>query len=102
MKRDWRKEFGEKFYQNDNGVWMSRSGESYGSARPEMGRGELFRFIGELYKDGDTHGALTRLYDCIEELETLTQEGESVEKIIASWKIRANAISTAPHHKPNV
>ena len=44
--QDWREEFDKLFYQKDR-VWMSRGGESYDSNTPEMGRGELFRFIAE-------------------------------------------------------
>ena len=44
VKGDWRERFDKLFYQKDR-VWMSRGGESYGSVTPEMGRGELFRFI---------------------------------------------------------
>ena len=47
MDEDWRKEFDKLFYQK-NRIWMSRSAESYGSEQPEMGRGELFRFIQSL------------------------------------------------------
>lgn len=41
---NWRDRFDEHFYQKDR-VWFSKGGESYGSITPEMGRGELFRFI---------------------------------------------------------
>jgi hypothetical protein len=48
----------------------------------------------KVYREGDTHGALTRLYDCIEELETLIAEGATVESVLESWKVRANANAT--------
>ena len=41
------KEFDKGFYRNSNRVWMSRAGESYGSVSPEMGRGELMKFLKE-------------------------------------------------------
>ena len=50
-EKDWAKEFDELFYKNENRVWMSRAGESYGSNVPEMGRAELLRFISELLKE---------------------------------------------------
>jgi len=44
-KKDFDKEFDEKFYRNKERVWISCDGESYGSSEPEMGRGELLRFF---------------------------------------------------------
>jgi len=45
MTQSFEERFDEKFYQNEKRVWLSYSGESYESISPEMGRGELFRFI---------------------------------------------------------
>jgi hypothetical protein len=70
-RKDWRDKFDELFYQK-NRVWYSRSGESYGSETPEMGRGELFRFI----------------------QSTLTQQLEEVEReareLIEEYEVRKN------------
>ena len=46
MSTQWKEEFDKKFYLKDR-VWISRGGESYDSITPEMGRGELLRFISQ-------------------------------------------------------
>src|SRR3972149_4176975 len=44
-EKNWEKEFDNLFYKGIDRAWLSRGAESYGSVAPEMGRGELFRFI---------------------------------------------------------
>lgn len=72
IEEEFNEEFDKHFYQKDR-IWMSRDGESYGSTTPEMGRGELFRFIKEFY-----HSLLQQRMDEIE--GKIRQVKEKVKK----------------------
>lgn len=50
--------------------------------------------IREATKFADSKGALTALWDNIDELETMTSEGATVESVLRGWKIRAEAINS--------
>ncbi len=69
LESNWIKRFDEKFYRDKNRVWMSRSGESYGSEVPQMGRGELFRFFETELKLRETETLRELLKDLPKEKE---------------------------------
>ena len=49
LTKEEEKEFDNQFYKNHSTrQWISRSGESYDSEHPQMGRAELLRYIAAL------------------------------------------------------
>ena len=66
LKENWEEKFDELFYQNEKRVWISRDGESYDSVVPEMGRGELFRFIKSQIQKAEEKGFWRRWKDRLE------------------------------------
>jgi len=65
-EKNWEKEFDNLFYKGIDRAWLSRGAESYGSVAPEMGRGELFRFIRTLLTKTSTEARAKAIEKAIE------------------------------------
>ena len=81
---DWREEFDMLFYKNTDKKWMSRGGIAYDSTSPEMGRGELFRFIAKVEQSAITRTAQSKYAEIAEALSQreneILREAEKLKK----------------------